>query len=103
MRRVDKHQSLLSKLVNDERLSPHRRLLAEMLILWLESEGEVRERVLKLIEAQFGTPRRIKWGEGKQQQRDIIDLNANTALKDFFIEAREESALPTETVHIASE
>jgi hypothetical protein len=89
MSKLARHKEVIYRLVRDERLSPNRRILAEMLMLWIdETDLDMKERLLKIIEAQFGTPKIIKW-DGPEKQSDTHGKEAEQSLKDYFSMAQE--------------
>lgn len=97
-RRFDRHREIIYKLVRDERLSPNRRILAEMLMLWMdETDLGIKDRLLKLIEAQFGTPKFIKW-EDKEKTTEKVTRDATESLKEWFSEAQESNEVPESEV-----
>jgi hypothetical protein len=93
MRRDKKHTRTLSMIVRDERLSPHRRLLGELLFLWVDAETEEEKKMLfEVIRAQYGSPKKTLWGEDKDSQVKKLseaEETATAALKDFFARAQE--------------
>jgi len=74
-----------------------------MLALWLDSTSpQEKERLLKLIEANFGSPRRTMWMEGDSDvlkpSLGKIEADATAALKEFFAQAQEDSEVITNEV-----
>ena len=108
MQRVTKHKTVLNKILRDERLSPNRRLLGEMLALWLDSQDkDEKATILKLIEANFGSPKRTLWGEGNSPELKTslgqIEAEATAALKEYFEQVKEAAdEVPESDVHDTS-
>lgn len=99
MKRLIKHKTSLFRLIRDERLTPHRRLLAECLLLWLDEENkETKEKIFSLIESQFGTPKHTKWIDKNDTSVKSslykIEAEAVETLKDYFsqVQAAQEEA-----------
>lgn len=93
--RAMKHKANLNKLIKDERLHPHRRLLAEMLSMWMDVDEANKERILKLVEATFGSPRRTLWQEGDNPElkptMQKLEVEATSMLKDYFAQAQSDA------------
>lgn len=88
-RRHVKHQTILNKICKDERLSPNRRLLGEMLALWLDcTEEKEKDALLKVILANFGSSQRTFWldrEDGKSVTNPPqVDVEASKIFKEYF-------------------
>ena len=94
MKRVVRHKTLINKIAKDERLSPHRRLLAELFLIWMDTEGEERKDVFDIIKAQYGSSNRVKWSHPVDpttpKSIGLIETESIQVLKDFFAKAKEE-------------
>ena len=98
----DKHIGVLNKILKDDRLSPNRRMLAEMLRLWLDADDKNEKAILlQLIVANFGSSQKVYWldktddGKPKQFPQNSMDIKAAEALKKYF-EAMERGEEPPE-------
>jgi hypothetical protein len=109
MRRSAQHKTILNKICHDDRLSPNRRMLGEMLAIWLDSQDDdiKQERILRLIEAQFGDPRKTFWLEGDDPNRNKTlseaEKEATDKLKEFFKAAQENDISKLERIEETNE
>lgn len=99
-----KHQAALKKIIEDIRLSPNRRLLGELLLLWIELEDtEDKQFIYRLIENQFGSPTRsvkIEEEEFNSSVKTKVEVEATETLKKYFSSVKENNAIPQEQLHI---
>jgi len=91
-----KHRSILTKILKDDRISPNRRLLGEMLHLWLDAETvEDKQQLMSLIQATYGSPKRTTWKDGECSDIETsfskAEADAQESLKKFFAEAQKDS------------
>ena len=91
------HQNFLRKLIRDDRLQPSRRMLAEMILLYME--GHIP---FAFIEGIYGNSGRIKWngenGEGPEPVDDKINREAKDFLREMFGgAANDQSGTPSNT------
>lgn len=65
IQRLKIHRTVMNKLAVDETLGANRRMLVELLSLWMDAEDESEKILIRsVIEGQYGsTPRRIKWAD----------------------------------------
>lgn len=96
MKRLVKHKTVLHRILKDERLSPNKRLLGEMLYLWLDvDDPENKKEIMSLIQATYGSPRRVLWKDGDSPQLipslSKIEAEAQASLKEFFAQAQEDA------------
>jgi hypothetical protein len=98
----DKHKGVLNQILKDTRLSPNRRLLAELLRLWLDSEDTNEKAILlQIIVANYGSSQRPFWldktedGKPKTFPVNSMDVKAADALRKYF-EAMEQGQEPPE-------
>ena len=101
-RKGDKHIGVLNQILKDTRLSPNRRLLAELFRLWLDCEDRNEKAILlQIIVANYGSSQRPYWldktddGKPKQFPVNSMDIKASDALKKYF-EAIEQGQEPPE-------
>lgn len=83
MRRLKKHQASINKILklDPSQLTGNRRLLAEMLAIWLDSEGEEKEFIQSIIASTFGSAQRIRWTDPEdptQKPADQSNLTKET-------------------------
>ena len=96
MKRSERHKSLINRIAKDDRLSPHRRLLAELFLVWIDCvDPQEKKDVFDIIKAQYGTARRTSWLPGDdpdllKPKIGKIEAEATQALKDFFSKVEEE-------------
>lgn len=92
MRRLKKHQASINKILKLDpgQLSGNRRLLAEMLAIWLDSDGTDREFIQSVIGATFGSAQRVRWNDPEDPPSKPDQSNAN---KDHSASLKEALAL----------
>lgn len=63
MRRVREYHIILNRLLRDERLNPNRALLAVVLSMLTDTEGEEYELIKSVIQSVWGNPKYARWSD----------------------------------------
>lgn len=107
MRRLMKHRVILNRLLKDDRLSPNRRMLGELLSMWLDCDGDERDKVWEIIKAQYGSAEKVRWvssedAEQKESQANI-EKQAIEGLRSMFEVAEENSEVPDADIYVSGQ
>lgn len=91
MRRLKKHQQSINKILklDPSQITGNRRLLAEMLAIWLDSDGDEKEFIQNIIAATFGSAQRTRWNDPEDPTQKPADQSnatkeATADLKDVL-------------------
>jgi hypothetical protein len=89
MQRKREHRIVLNRLLRDERISPNRSLLAEVLSMWLDAESdEEKAFVQDLIKNVWANPKRVRWIDEDDPQEEAnrtnLEQEARDKIKDVF-------------------
>jgi hypothetical protein len=98
MKRKKEHQRILTKILNNERLSPNRALLGSIVSQMLDAETEAETELLTKIILSFVDGKGIRWtdtanGDEGVSRANEVDLAAQGAINTFLDEMREKRRL----------
>jgi hypothetical protein len=83
------HKTVLNKIIDDIRLAPSNRLLAELVNLYLSSDGEDRE-FFKALALSFKTNKAVRWNAGNEipaERADAMTEEARQHIKDVLLDS----------------
>lgn len=63
MQRVREHHIVLNRLLKDERLNPNRALLAEVLAMWTDTQGEEKTLITDILRSVWVSSKYVKWSD----------------------------------------
>jgi hypothetical protein len=84
--RLKANQVNLNRILKDDRIPGSRRILAQILKMWIEAEGEDRKVLTAVLLGTFGG-QRIRWADGDEsavtgQETTKLDIETRTQIKD---------------------
>lgn len=91
MRRWKKHVANLNRILKDTTLPGSRRILAQVLAMWMDAEGEDKKVLTMILLGTYGpSGRGIKWADtdesdpAKDDQTTVRDMHARNHIKSVF-------------------
>lgn len=102
IRRWRKHVANLNRILKDTRIHGSRRILAQVLAMWMDADSDEDKRVLTLVLlGTFGPNLRgVRWQEPDEEPIGVndantkVDIEARTHIKNLFAEIMEDDAVP---------
>lgn len=93
MQRLREHRIFMNRILRDERLTPNRALLAEMMMLWMDAEADEKAFVQGIINSVFGSPTRVRWRDEDDPpptgQSGPLEKEAESQIREAFSFLRE--------------